>query len=79
MRHHTAAAEATARDGWDVAERLDAAADAVVDMAMGRYAGKEREQFREQVQDKVDALIDECRSYYKEVFGILMEGGNGGK
>lgn len=49
---------------------LDAAADAIVDKAMSaadvRLTRDQREQLRDQIQDAVDALIDECRDFYRQ-------------
>jgi hypothetical protein len=45
---------------------LYAAADKVVDLAMAQAPmGREnRDKFRTEIQDAVDALIDQCRSFY---------------
>lgn len=50
---------------------IDAAADKIVDLAMTAAAyppmtREQRDQLRCNVQDAVDALIDQCRAYYRE-------------
>jgi hypothetical protein len=50
---------------------VDAAADKIVDLAMSAAAfpplsHDERDRLRYEIQDAVDALIDECRAYYRE-------------
>lgn len=48
---------------------VDAAADAVVDKAMAaadvRLSRDERDELRHAIQDAVDALIDQCRAFYR--------------
>lgn len=60
-------------------QTLDAKAAVIVDIAMDAVtlpaSGEARTAFRTEMQNAVEALVDECREYYRELFSPPKEGG----